>query len=258
MPHLVDIEKLDQAEDLSFNSPVPTQIISNGEFTPQPQSDQQKQVEERVKELADTHGKKQGLSRRKFLGYRGGFSGGLRCDEMKSMGRYSTSAWRKRPIVTWRKSAPSCLPASSFSMTRPTWFMTASRRKACSGLATSRRKTGTRPLKKEELTLAYYKFDNYMRQMFVNSDTKIALLSGAPFDDESWTLLPNDHLADTVEMVNKMAGTRRMLGHFVMTPGKPGWMEAIEKSLEEGRHDGWKAYTIGDPLVGKDRTSLSA
>ena len=74
MPHLVDINKLDQAEDLSFNSPVPTQVISNGEFTPQPQSPQQKQVEERVKELADTHGKKQGLSRRRFLGTAAGLA----------------------------------------------------------------------------------------------------------------------------------------------------------------------------------------
>ena len=38
----------------AFHSPIPTQVVSNGEFNPPPQSAQQKQVEARIKELADT------------------------------------------------------------------------------------------------------------------------------------------------------------------------------------------------------------
>ena len=81
-------------------------------------------------------------------------------------------------------------------------------------------------LQGEELTLAYYKFDNYMRQIFINSDTKVALLSGAPFDDPSWNFMSNDAIVDTVALVNKLAGTRRMCGHHVITPGQDGWMKA--------------------------------
>ena len=85
--------------------------------------------------------------------------------------------------------------------------------------------------------------------IFVNSDTKIALLSGAPFDDPSWNFMSNDAIVDTVAMVNQLAGTRRMLGHHVITPGQAGWMEAVDAAIEKGaRMDGWKAYTIGDPL----------
>lgn len=62
MPDLLDVNKLKLAEDLDFQSPVPTQMISNGEFTPMPQTRQQKQVEEQIKVLADTHGRKQGLT----------------------------------------------------------------------------------------------------------------------------------------------------------------------------------------------------
>ena len=51
----------------AFHSPIPTQVISNGEFNPPPQNAQQKQVEARIKELADTYGAKQGLDRREFL-----------------------------------------------------------------------------------------------------------------------------------------------------------------------------------------------
>src|SRR5262249_14052696 len=42
-------------------------MISNGEFNPLPQTRQQRQVEARIKELADKTAKKLGLSRRRFL-----------------------------------------------------------------------------------------------------------------------------------------------------------------------------------------------
>ena len=79
----------------------------------------------------------------------------------------------------------------------------------------------------EKTDLYYYKFENYVRQIFLNSDTSVALLSGAPFDDPSWWFLPNEQIREAVDMVNKIAGTRRLLGHAVVTPGQPGWMDAV-------------------------------
>lgn len=49
-----EMAELEPAEN-AFPSPVPTQIVSNGEFNPLPQTPQQRQVETRIKELADTH-----------------------------------------------------------------------------------------------------------------------------------------------------------------------------------------------------------
>src|SRR5262249_28328787 len=60
------------AEDPDFVSPVPTRVISNGEYMPPPQSENQKKVEARLKELADGAAKKLGISRRRFLGTAGG------------------------------------------------------------------------------------------------------------------------------------------------------------------------------------------
>jgi hypothetical protein len=59
-------------EDGDFVSPVPTRVVSNGEYMPPPQSKNQKHVEARIKELADTAAKKLGVSRRQFLGSSGG------------------------------------------------------------------------------------------------------------------------------------------------------------------------------------------
>ncbi|HEX9476404.1 MAG TPA: hypothetical protein VGA41_07090, partial [Candidatus Dormibacteraeota bacterium] len=49
-------------------------MISNGEYMPFPQTQKQKQVEERVKELADHAAKKLGVTRRRFLESSGGMA----------------------------------------------------------------------------------------------------------------------------------------------------------------------------------------
>src|SRR5205814_10411840 len=38
-------------------------------------------------------------------------------------------------------------------------------------------------LKDEPVTLQIYKFPNYLKEIFYDSDTSVSLLSGAPFDD---------------------------------------------------------------------------
>jgi len=70
MPHYLSDEELKRtapAELASFRSPIPTQIVSNGEFNPLPQTRDQARVEARIKELAAGLGKKHGMSRRRFL-----------------------------------------------------------------------------------------------------------------------------------------------------------------------------------------------
>jgi len=70
MPHYLSDEELRRtapAEVASFKSPVPTQIVSNGEFNPLPQTREQQRVEARIKELADDFGRRHGMNRRQFL-----------------------------------------------------------------------------------------------------------------------------------------------------------------------------------------------
>src|SRR5262249_20897813 len=58
----------------TFGSPVPTRMVSNGEYMPYPQTEKQKRVEARIQELADSAAKKLGMSRRKFLASTGGMA----------------------------------------------------------------------------------------------------------------------------------------------------------------------------------------
>ena len=68
------LEKLTPADavDDGLRSPIPTQMVSNGEYMPEPQTQQQKHVEFRLKELADAASKKLGISRREFMASSGG------------------------------------------------------------------------------------------------------------------------------------------------------------------------------------------
>jgi predicted TIM-barrel fold metal-dependent hydrolase len=104
-------------------------------------------------------------------------------------------------------------------------------------------------LKDMPLVLQRYKFQNFLKEIYLDSDTKVALLSGAPFDDPEWWLLKNDQLMHAREAINKVAGSRRMFAHTVVTPGQGNWMEEqVDRGIAEFKPDSWKCYTIGDPL----------
>src|SRR3989441_12980807 len=67
---LAGLTRADQADEL--RSPVPTQVVSNGEYYPLPQTLQQRQVEVRIAELAGQAGRGPGMSRRRVLCSSGG------------------------------------------------------------------------------------------------------------------------------------------------------------------------------------------
>lgn len=243
-----ELKQFKSAQTEAFASPVPTQIISNGEFTPSSQTKQQSQVEARIKQLADEHGKKQGLSRRQFLGSASGMAAAfLAMNEVFGPHFIIDSSEAAEPE---RAIARATALQDQFIFDDQTHFVHDDFKH--DGLLNIPRFAADHweaGLTRDQLTLSDLKFQNYIRQIFLNSDTKIALLSGAPFDDPSWWFLANDQIRGAVESINKLAGARRMYGHFVITPKQSGWMDEVDKVLETRRTDSWKAYTIGDPLT---------
>jgi hypothetical protein len=103
------------------------------------------------------------------------------------------------------------------------------------------------PQLKGEQTLADIRFDNYFREVFLQSETALALLSNAPHEDPQRWFLSNDEAARTREAVNGKAGSKRLFAHAVFTPGAPGWLEELERAAA-WRPDGWKGYTVGQPF----------
>jgi predicted TIM-barrel fold metal-dependent hydrolase len=95
-------------------------------------------------------------------------------------------------------------------------------------------------------TIEDLKFANYFKEMFLDSDTKVVCISGAPSDiPEDW-FLTNEMKAEARARVNNEAGSRRMLAHAIFTPGQPGWLEQVDRVIAELKPDSFKGYTIGD------------
>jgi hypothetical protein len=64
--------RADEAEP--FRSPVPTRMVSNGEYMPAPQTEKQKRTEARIQELTESASKRLGIDRRRFLASTGGMA----------------------------------------------------------------------------------------------------------------------------------------------------------------------------------------
>ncbi|HET7810528.1 MAG TPA: hypothetical protein VFL16_08110, partial [Steroidobacteraceae bacterium] len=62
-----DLRSLSPAESATLETPIPTQMISNGEFTPLPQTPDQRRVEQEIGRLADELAPRHGMNRRQFL-----------------------------------------------------------------------------------------------------------------------------------------------------------------------------------------------
>ena len=240
------------AEKTAFPSPVPTQVISNGEYNPLPQTEQQRQVEGLIKEYAETYGRKQGLDRRRFLRSASGMAAAFLAfnkvfgpvwlvSEAEAADPDKANARANRALEAVHLRRPDALRARRLRQGR------AARPRRVRGeeleSRDARSEAGGVPL-----TLQRYKMQNYLKEIFLDSDTKIALLSGAPFDDPTWWLLSNAQIAAARNSVNATAGSRRMFGHFVFTPNYPGWMDEVERGIAELKPDTWKGYTVGDPL----------
>jgi predicted TIM-barrel fold metal-dependent hydrolase len=89
------------AETEPFVAPVPTRMVSNGEYMPHPQTDDQKHVEYRVKELADEAAKRLGTTRRRFLMGTGGLAASfLAMNEV-----YGKKLFNVRPVEMYETAA---------------------------------------------------------------------------------------------------------------------------------------------------------
>jgi predicted TIM-barrel fold metal-dependent hydrolase len=83
----------------------------------------------------------------------------------------------------------------------------------------------------------------YMRCIFVESETAAAVLSSGP-GGAAGSILDNDEMAGTRELIDRLAGTGRLLNHTVVRPNR-GDIDYMEEWAKAFRPVGWKVYTVG-------------
>ena len=159
---------------------MPVQVISNGEFLPAPQGELQKQFEARLKERADALANRRGLTRRSLPAHCLGNGGGVPGDERH--------LWSDLPGQRSRSRGPRTRRRTCRKVVRPvrldvhTHFLKDDTR--LQDFVDLRTETGRRgydpELVKHKQTFDDVKFPMYVKEIFLDSDTKIAVLSGAP------------------------------------------------------------------------------
>ena len=247
--NLLDPEELSQllpAETHSYPAPVPTQSVSSDEFMPGPQTTAQRRVEARMKELGGELARRQGLTRRRFFQSAAGMAAAfVAMNEV--YGRLFEASPAEAQTPDMAKERAKAL-SNQFIMDCHTHFLRDDTRimvfvRAREAVG----KAGWNPaLVGKEQTIEDLKFANYFKEIYLDSDTKVALISGSPSDIPQDWFLTNEMKAEARAKVNAQAGARRMLSHAIFTPGQPGWLEAIDKAISELKPDSFKGYTIGD------------
>jgi len=246
---LLSPEELDQllpAEEAAFPSPIPTQIVSSDEYFPQPQSAEQKAVEARLVSLADDLARKQGLSRRRFFQTAAGMAASfVAMNQVYGPLFAASEAEAATPELAEERaqglSGQMVMDTHTHFLRDDTRLMGFVAMREAVGKAGWNKAIGDKPQTIDDL-----KFANYFKEIYLDSDTKVALLTNSPSEVPQDWFLTQEQVFATRDKLNKEAGTRRMLAHFTITPGWDGWLAAIDEAVERFKPDSWKGYTIGD------------
>jgi predicted TIM-barrel fold metal-dependent hydrolase len=247
-----EITTLARSELLPHRTPIPTQVVSSDEYFPSPQNEKQRQVEARLLAMADELGNRQGMDRRRFFQTAAGMAASfIVMNEVYGPIFDATPAEAATPELA---QARADALKDQLIMDMHTHFLRDDTR--ITTFLDMRKAVGragwNRELEQKEQTLEDLKFANYIKEIFLDSDTKIALISSAPSDIPSDWFLTNEQMAAARDRVNDKAagvgaevGTKRLLAHAVFTPGQSGWLDQIDAAIAL-KPDSWKGYTIGD------------
>jgi uncharacterized protein len=239
-----DLARLTPAE-FAPATPIPTQIVSSDEYFPAAQNAKQREAEARMLDLGERLARRQGLSRRRFFQTAAGMASAFLAMN-QTYGRLFDVSEAEAATPDMAEERASALKGQ-FIMDMHTHFLRDDTR--LNSFVKQREAVGEAGWNPELIgkpqTLDDLKFNNYFKEIYLDSDTKVALISSAPSDIPQDWFLTNEMMAQTRAQVNAKAGSKRMYAHAVFTPGQPGWMEALDHAISL-QPDSFKGYTIGD------------
>jgi uncharacterized protein len=223
--------------------PLPTRLFAEGSNVPQ-QSEAMRQVEARLLQLADRFAAPLGLDRRQFLQSSCGMAAAFMALNAVFGPIFS--------VQTAEAADPQAAAIRNEALRGQLIFDVQTHyvhddypSKEILELREMARKWN--PELQGKQTLEDIRFDSFFQEVYLESETDLALLSNAPHQDPQQWFLSNEEAAQAREVVNRTAGSKRLFAHAVFTPGAPGWLEELDRSLA-WRPDGMKGYTVGQPF----------
>lgn len=231
-------------EEKPIQSPIPTEICSNEEFIPPAQTDDLKRWERRIEQMAGECSKKLGLSRRRFLQTTGGMAVAMlayneifgRTYEVDPIEALDPAAYAEK----WPKNEFIFDNQTHHIDVESKWFETTEAGKEAAAFLRRFRPQANSTAE----SLAQLNQSHYIKELFLDSDTMMAIISGVPTSSWKENILPPDQMVATRNAINAMAGkTQRMLSHGLLRPnmGKSEF-EEMERQVKKLKIDSWKMY----------------
>lgn len=237
------VRKCDWDASRDERSPIPTQIVSNEEFIPPSQSPLEREVELRLWAIAEVASAKLGMPRREFLRTSCGMAAALLAmnqvfgpcfevdaDEVLDKDKIAEK-WPKREFIF-------DVQTHHVDVARKWYDDTPDGRRTLLFFRL------LRPAAKVEQSLDALNRDHYVKEIFFDSDTVMAIISGVPSREWHKNPLPPDLMAGTRDYVNGLAGSQRLLAHGLLRPNLGrSELDEMERQANKLKVCGWKMYT---------------
>ncbi len=246
----------DMRQGLASELPLPTRLVSNEEFPPLPQTAAQRRVEHRILADAARLAPRLGLSRRDFLRTSGGMATSL-----LAMNAVFGRFFDVLPVEAAEPSAFKARGGDAFFIFDvqlhyvgagydPSNEEAARRgvsKTALLGLRQNSRRLNPK-LAADRGTLADLAWANIVKEVFLDSETDIGLISTPPGPYPQEAVVPPKEMTHIRDEINRVTQSRRMLAHGLITPqlGQAD-LDFMDQQAATLKVDAWKGYTGAAP-----------
>jgi uncharacterized protein len=237
--------------------PLPLRLVSNEEFPPLPQTEAQRAVGERILADAARLAPRFGLSRRDFLRTGGGMATSLlamnavfgRFFDVLPVEAAEQSAFRERSgdpyfifDVQLHYVGGAYDPSDAEASRRG-----GVARRALLGLRRNSRRLNPK-LEADTGTIADLSWQNFVKEVFLDSETSMGLISTPPGPYPQEAVVPPKEMAHIRDEINRVTQSRRMLAHGLITPqlGQTD-LDFMDQQAGTFKIDAWKGYTGAAP-----------
>jgi predicted TIM-barrel fold metal-dependent hydrolase len=239
--------------------PIPTQIVSNEEFIPWPRTRQQALVEDALARTSQLASTRLGMSRRQFLKTSGGMAAALMAmnsvfgnlfdileTEIFEPAAFAEGQGSPFFIFDVQTHYVSSGYDPADTETRRRGAVT---KDALLGLRRRARESGLNPrLTTDRGTLDDLSWQNFIKEVFLDSETSVGLISTPPGPYPQEAVVPPKEMAHIRDEVNRLAGSQRMLAHGLATPQLGAAdLDFMAMQAEQLKIDAWKCYTGSCP-----------
>lgn len=228
------------------STPIPTRIISNGEYDPIPQTPHQRRVEAAIKDIASIVGREKKMSRRDVLQSTSAIAIGL-LSLNKVFGKYFDVDLKDILAVDEANAAVANLQKTIIFDVQTHLVRDDFDHPTLVKFAKWADALGVRNVVEKHAGYdERFRLPHFLREIFIESQTDGALLSGAPFSNGD--PLPNDLLYRICDAVNEIAGAKILYANHVINPNIIGWLDAAKSAARIQKPVSWKLFPVGDPL----------